>query len=221
MSIAGSWLSVPGQGSLWPEQHFSKNGLGWNLFGHAIRSGSGMGLPESDVNLLIDPSLNQLTWKFASNFSPQEFPLDGTEKEYVPQIFSSTKGLWQCISRSNTEIRALMQPQLSDSSGFAMIVVTVQLQENGEQLKVDMEYKDNNTTHTHYFQRALPGGSRPAKLQGNIRKKKSLAQLPETKKLVRKEEKPSAPEVPRVSTCGLAPLARKIMWWRASKPANT
>jgi len=208
-SIAGSWISVPGQGSLWPEEQFSKNAIGWNLFGHAIRSGSGMGLSESDVKLLIDPSLNRLTWKYASDFSPQEFPLDGTKKEYVPQIFSSNKGLWQCTSRSDTEIRALMQPQLSDSSGAAMIAVTVQLQQNRDRLKVDMEYQDKSITHTHYLQRvkspqpaALPGGRGP---ENKKKQKKSLVQLAE-----KRDEDEST----------LSAFKRKIMWWRSSKPAT-
>jgi len=174
-SIAGEWLSVPGQSPhFWPQEHFTKKSGKWQFLDRMHIPSCWMADSSPRMRLSIDRSLKMLNLEFTRLRASVSVPLDGSKKRYHPigLVFCSSE--WQCTTCSSTHLEGRTQHQQDGGLGF---VFSLHLEEEGEQLRADVEMVGTGMRATHYFQRDIFGSHAP-------RAKRRRNRLTETKKLV-------------------------------------
>jgi len=126
------------------------------------------------MRLSIDRSLKTLDLDFTRLRASVSLPLDGSKKRYHPIGLVFCCSEWQCTARSSTNLEGKTQQQWDGCLGF---VYSLHLEEDGEQLRADVEMVGTGIRATHYFQRDIFGSHAP-------RAKRKRTRLTETKKLV-------------------------------------
>jgi len=147
-TIAGLWKSVPKQGPLWPDECWSKDETGsWLLFGQPVHRHL---LCDLQATLKVDPCISKIEFKLGTFMPSVDFPLDGSQKLFVPLLRVPGIGVWKCTHRSHSEICG--HSQLPD--GLATFRWKLSLEDDGKHCKYEIEHCEKNVVATHYFKRA-------------------------------------------------------------------
>merc|ERR1712137_503606 len=123
----------------------------------------------------IDPEISKMKSQFHEDFPINEFPLNGSEKPYVPLLHACGSAKFRCIQRTHTLL--VMETRFPD--GLVM-VWRLQMLKSGMKCKLEITNMETGVVGHHFFVRedvsAFPS-KREMRQRAEAERKRSLANM--------------------------------------------